>query len=147
VIALVRLYAYSNDARYQQAAEETLECFAGVVDHFGLYAGNYGIALRLFSTPHTQVVVHGNDALADELYRTAISPFSLTKSVVRLRDGQAVSANLPTALAATIPELPAVREGRSVAIICSDFTCQPPISTPEQLRAALSTKHTTSISS
>ncbi len=137
VIALTRLHAYTNDPRYKNASEETLECFAGVVDHFGIYAGNYGVALRHFSTPHTQVVVHGSDAVADELYNAAVAPFALTKSVLRLRDGQAVAANLPPALAESIPHLPAIRQGGSVAVICSDFACQPPITDPAQLERAL----------
>jgi uncharacterized protein YyaL (SSP411 family) len=136
-IAMTRLYWYTNHPTYKDAAEETLETFAGIVDHFGIYAGNYGIALRMFTTPHTQVVVHGNDALADELYKAAVAPFALTKSVVRLRDGQAVAPNLPPALAETIPELPDIKAGKSVAVICSNFTCQPPVTDPTVLGEAI----------
>ena len=136
VTALLRLFAYTNDSKYRDAAEATLECFAGIVDHFGIYAGNYGIALRMFTTPHTQVIVHGSDRLADELYTAATRSFTLTKSVLRLRDG-AVPENLPPALAETIPQIPAVREGRSVAIICSAFACQPPVATVADLEASL----------
>jgi uncharacterized protein YyaL (SSP411 family) len=136
-IALLRLHAYTNDDKYRQAAEETLECFAGVIDHFGIYAGTYGIALRLYTAPHTQVIVHGNDSAADALYAAAVAPFSLTKAVLRLRDGQAAAPNLPAALAESIPQLPAIKGGASVAVICSNFACQPPTSSPDQLAAAL----------
>jgi uncharacterized protein len=138
-IAMTRLYWYTNHPTYKDAAEETLETFAGIVDHFGIYAGNYGVALRMFTTPHTQVVVHGNDALADELEYTARREFALTKSVVRYRDGQAVAPNLPPALAETIPQLPAIEESKSVAVICSAFACQPPIFDPAALSEQLKT--------
>ncbi len=137
VIALMRLFNYSNDSRYKEKAEATLEAFAGVVDHFGVFAATYGIGLRLFSTTHTQVIVLGNDSLADQLHISAIAPFSLTKSVLRFRHSQATAENLPPALAQTIPHLPAVKQAQSVAIICSGFACQPPITSPAQLSAAL----------
>jgi uncharacterized protein YyaL (SSP411 family) len=40
-------------------------------------------------------------------------------------------------LAITIPELPAVKEKRAAAIICSGGACQPPISDPAELTRAL----------
>jgi uncharacterized protein YyaL (SSP411 family) len=136
-IALLRLYAYTHEEKYRETAAATLECFANVADHFGLYAGTYGIALRRYFSPHTQVVIHGSEARADALYAAAVSTFALTRSVLRIRDGQAVPENLPPALAATIPRVPAIQAGESVAVICSDFTCRPPISDPDELREAL----------
>jgi len=44
---------------------------------------------------------------------------------------------LPPVLASTIPELPAVKEQKTVAIICSGTSCQPPISDPAELSRAL----------
>jgi len=49
-----------------------------------------------------------------------------------------VAQNLPAALAETIPELPAIKEGKSVAVVCSGFSCQPPVMDPEQFRQSLS---------
>src|SRR5205085_11081803 len=60
-IALLRLHAYTNDTSYREKAEATLEVFAGVAEQFGIFAGTYGIAATLFSIPHTQVVVIGED--------------------------------------------------------------------------------------
>jgi hypothetical protein len=40
---------------------------------------------------------------------------------------------LPPALAETIPNLPAVKQGKTVAVVCSGFTCQPPVTNPEEL--------------
>ncbi|MEO6120067.1 MAG: thioredoxin domain-containing protein [Terriglobales bacterium] len=136
-IALIRLFHLTNHAAYKDKAEDTLETFAGVVDHFGIYAATYGIALRHLTTPHTQVVIIGSGAQADELYRTAAAPFSFSKSVVRLGEGQAVAPNLPPVLAETIPHLPGVQEKATLAVLCSNFACQPPISSTEELSAAL----------
>ncbi|MCU1285465.1 MAG: hypothetical protein JWO13_1815 [Acidobacteriales bacterium] len=137
IIALMRMYGYTNGGIYKDKAEDTLETFAGVVDHFGIFAATYGIGLRLYLTPEIQVVIIGDDTLANQLHATAIAPFALNKAVIRLREGQAVPQNLPPALAETIPNLPALKEGKSVAIICSGFACQPPIHDPAHLTKAI----------
>jgi uncharacterized protein len=136
-IALTRLYHYTNNEAYKDKAEDTLETFAGVVDHFGIYAATYGIALRLLTSAHTQVVVIGSGEQAEDLYRAASAPFSFSKSVVRLGEGQAVGPNLPPALAETIPNLPGVQSREALAVLCSNFACQPPVTTAKELSAAL----------
>ncbi|HEX6465740.1 MAG TPA: thioredoxin domain-containing protein, partial [Terriglobales bacterium] len=45
VIALLRLHSYTNEKQYRELAESTLEAFAGIIDHFGIFAGTYGLAL------------------------------------------------------------------------------------------------------
>jgi len=136
-IALLRLFGYTNDSRYQVKAEETLEVFAGLAEQYGMFAGTYGIAGIYFSTPHIKVVVVGSDALAERLYAEALAAFALNKAVLRLGDSEAAPQNLPPALAETIPNLPAVQEGRTVAVVCSGFACRPPVSDPEELRRLL----------
>ena len=139
-VALLRLHAWTNENNYRDKAEATLEVFAGMAEQYGMFAGTYGIAAALFSQPHTQVIILESDvhnALARDLERSALSQFALNKSVLRVPISAAVRPNLPPALAETIPNLPAVREGKTCAVVCSNFVCQPPISDPEQLRAAL----------
>jgi uncharacterized protein len=136
-IALLRLHAYTNDAKYRDKAEDTLEVFAGVAEQFGIYAGTYGIAATWLSRPHTQVVVVGEDDKAQALLRAAITPFAVNKSVVHLTDSEAVAQNLPPVLAETAPDLPAVKEKKSVAIVCTNFSCRPPVERPEELSALL----------
>ncbi len=136
-IALLRMHAYTNDAGYRDKAEQTIELFAGMAEQFGLFAATYGIAATLFSTPHTQAVIIGEGTEADRLFAAAIAPFSLTKSVLRLPASEAVAQNLPPALAETIPNLPAVKEGKTVAVVCSDFVCKPPVSNAEELAKML----------
>jgi hypothetical protein len=149
-IALLRLDSYANDgspqgkssngASYRDKAEHTLEVYAGVAGQHGIFAATYGLAVVHFSQPHTQVVVVGNDKVATELYRAAVRPLSLNMSVLHLDTDKAVAQNLPPALAQTIPNLPALREGRSFAVLCSGFTCQPPVFDVRELMQALGTR-------
>jgi len=136
-IALLRLHAYTNDAKYRETAELTLAVFAGAAEQFGIYAGTYGIAATWLSRPHTQVVVVGEDADAAALLQAAIAPFAVNKSVVHLTDSEAVAQNLPPVLAETIPNLPALKENKALAIVCTDFACQPPVESPEELSKVL----------
>jgi uncharacterized protein YyaL (SSP411 family) len=137
-IALLRMHAYTHDQSYRERARQTLEVFAGMADQYGIFAGTYGIAACLFSTPHSQVVVVGSGEPADKLYAAAVAPFALGKSVLRIPgENEAAPQNLPPALAETIPNLPEVKAGKPVAVVCSNFTCQPPISDPGQLSDAL----------
>jgi hypothetical protein len=132
-IALLRLYAYTNDAKYHEKAQQTIAVFAGAAEQFGIYAGTYGIAATWLSRPHTQVVVVGEDGKAAELLEAAIAPFAVNKSVVHLTDSEAVAQNLPPVLAETVPNLPALKAKKSVAIVCTNFACQPPVHDPEEL--------------
>jgi uncharacterized protein YyaL (SSP411 family) len=50
---------------------------------------------------------------------------------------KAVAQNLPPALAATIPNLPALGGGKSFAVVCSGFVCQPPVFDPQELARVL----------
>jgi uncharacterized protein len=136
-IALLRLHAYTNQPGYREKAEQTLELLAGLAGKFGIFAATYGIAAVHFVQPHTQVVILGDDALAEQLYAVAAGFFGFDSAVLKLAPNKAVPQNLPPALAETIPHLPASGEGKSVALVCSGFSCQLPISSPEQLRRSL----------
>jgi hypothetical protein len=134
---MIRLHQYTNDEKYRDAAQKTLECFAGVADHFGIYAGTYAIAMRMFTEPHAQVVIIGDDAAAAEMSSIANRYFRLTRSTLHLGQGQAVAQNLPPAMSETLPNLPGIQEPRSMAVLCANFTCQPPIQSALVLEAAL----------
>jgi uncharacterized protein len=136
-IALLRLHGYTNDASYRDKAEQTLEVYAGVAGQHGIFAATYGLAMVRFIQPHTQVVVVGKDEVAAELYRAAVRPLGLSTAVLRLDADKAVAQNLPPALAETIPNLPALSGGRSFAVVCSEFACQPPIFAAQELARTL----------
>ena len=129
-IALLRLHGYTNAAEYREKAEETLEVFAGVAEQFGIFGATYGIACLGLLQAHAQVVVLGTGERADHLYAAAVAPFALNKSVVRLREMPGPSS-LPPALAETIGNLPAAKG--PTAVVCSNFTCRPPVSDPDEL--------------
>ena len=139
-IALLRLHAYTNQASYRDIAEDTLEAFAGIAEHYGMFASTYAIALDMYLNPHTHVVVAGSGEAAERLVAAALAPFSLNKSVLHLAEGEIVAQMLPPALADTIPNLPAIKEKKTVAVVCSNFTCQPPIGDAAELSKAVSGK-------
>jgi uncharacterized protein YyaL (SSP411 family) len=127
--ALLRLEALNGRADLREKAEDTLEAFAGVVSHFGLYAGTYGLALERFLLPPVQIVVLGEDRIADELEAAATVGYAVNKSVIRLTPAQ-VAGGLPPLLAETLPHL---NLEQSVAVVCKGTACLPPVSGPEEL--------------
>jgi uncharacterized protein YyaL (SSP411 family) len=136
-IALLRLHALSGDLRMHELAEDTLEVFAGVAEKFGIYAGTYGLASVWMARPHIQVIVIGEGREADALYAEALAPFALNKIVLRVKGSASLAASLPPLLAETIAAAPGVSEGRALALLCSGFTCQPPIHAADDLKRAL----------
>jgi uncharacterized protein len=82
-----------------------------------------------------QVCVIGDDAAARRLEAVAMARYAVNKSVIRLRKDQL--ATLPPALAETLPHLPGLKDGGSLAVVCSGNTCQPPVSTADELIEAM----------
>ncbi|MBS1851933.1 MAG: thioredoxin domain-containing protein [Acidobacteria bacterium] len=136
-IALSRLHAYTGEAGQEDKAERTLEILAASAGQYGIYAATYGIAAVHLAEPHAQVVIVGSDEAAAALFRAAMRGAAIGKAVVQLKPEQVVAANLPPLLAQTIPALPGITSGRSVAVVCSGFRCQGPVSTPEELATLL----------
>jgi uncharacterized protein len=136
-IALRRLHHYTGDAAYRDEAEQTLETFAGMAGQFGIFAATYGIAVAHFLENPVQVVVISENEADADLLTAATAAFAFNKTVIRLSANQAVARNLPPALAATIPNLPQLNSGKPFAVLCSGFSCQPPISDAAELRRAL----------
>lgn len=132
---LLRLEGLNGREDYMVAAQETLETFAGVVEHFGLHAATYGIALQRMLQRPIQVCVVGGDADAHRMEAVALARFAINKSVIRLSREQI--SHLPPALAETIPHLPQLQQTGSFAIVCSGNRCQPPVRTVEDLLAVM----------
>ena len=138
-IALIRLEQLSGREDLREKAEDTLENVAGIVEHFGLYAGTYGVALEQFLLPHAQVIVIGSDAdAALALEATATAGYAVNKSVIRLKPEQVRAENLPPALAETLPSLPGIQsDSTAIAVVCRSHACQPPVSNSQALLEAL----------
>jgi uncharacterized protein YyaL (SSP411 family) len=134
---LLRLEALNGREEYAVKALETLETFAGVVEHFGLYAASYGLALQRMVQRAVQVCVIGDDADARRLEAVALARYAVNKSVIRLRRDQL--AELPPMLAETLPYLPGLKDaaGGSLAVVCSSKGCLPPVRTVDELIAAM----------
>jgi uncharacterized protein len=131
---LLRLEALNGREDYAVKALETLETFAGVVEHFGLYAASYGLALQRMVQRSVQVCVIGDDPAARRLEAVALARYAVNKSVIRLRRDQ--MASLPPMLAETLPHLPGLQDG-SVAAVCSSKGCLPPVSSVDELIEAM----------
>jgi len=136
-IALLRLHGCANDASHRDKAEQTLAVFAGVAGQHGIFAATYGLAVMQFVHPHAQVVVVGQDEAAARLARAAVSRANSNTTLLRMSASDVVAQNLPPALAETLPSLPALREGRSFAVVCSGLSCQPPVFDQAELLRAL----------
>jgi uncharacterized protein len=139
-IALLRLHHFTEDAKYRDKADQTLEAFAGAAGQLGIFAATYGIAVSHFLNSPVQLVViaaEGSENEADELAAVANSAYAFNKAVLRLPASQVVVEALPPTLAATLPKLPILHSGESFAVLCSGSSCQPPISSAIELREAL----------
>jgi uncharacterized protein len=144
-IALIRMHAFTNEAKYQQWAQRTLEAFAGIAPQYGMFAATYGLAATLFAHHPAQVVVVGpaDDPAANSLQAVANSVFRFGKSVLRVAPG-ATPTSLPMALRETLPHLP---KDKALALVCSGNSCFPPTSDPDQLKALLAGKPNTAAAS
>jgi len=123
----MRLAELNGRLDFAEKAQETLETFAGVAEHFGLYAATYALALQRLVREPIQVSVIGDDAKAELLQQAALERFAVNKSVARFQQVQ----TLPPVLERTLSRLPAV-EG-SYAVVCSGHTCRPPVTTVDAL--------------
>src|SRR6185437_9892236 len=110
---LTRLSELNGRLDYAEKAQETLETFAGVVEHFGLYAATYALALDRLVREPVQICVVGSDANARASEEAAMRGYAVNRTVVRLPLIEAGS--LPGVLDTTLPRLPKV-EG-SFAVI------------------------------
>ncbi len=134
---LLRLHALNGSDTFRDNAQETLEAFAAIVEHLGLYAATFGLALARLGRPAVQVVIIGEGPAATQMEMMALTRYAVNKTVIRLRPDQVKDqlSNLPPALAETLPNLP--QTDSPIALICSGFTCHPPVTDGESLIAAL----------
>jgi uncharacterized protein YyaL (SSP411 family) len=135
VIVLVRMHAYTGDARYYDFAKKTLETFARVAPQFGMFAATYGLAAILFARHPIQVVITGraDDPAAKALEEAAHRVHRFGKAVLRVTP-ETPLLHLAGALKETLPHLP---PGKALAVVCVGQTCLPPTSDPAQLRSML----------
>jgi len=135
--ALLRLEALSGREDYRAIAEGTLANFAGIVGHFGLYAGSYGLAAERLLIDPVQVVIVGSGPEGDRLEATAVAGFAVNKTVLRIEPSKLVAGELPEALAETLLQVPTPAGTSAWALVCRGRTCLPPVTDAESLLEAL----------
>jgi uncharacterized protein YyaL (SSP411 family) len=135
--ALLRLEALSGRKEFREIAEDTLGSFAGIVEHFGLYAGSYGLALERLLLDPVQVVVVGSGPEAARLEALAVARFAINKTVMRIAPFRLVPGGIPEALEETLLQVPAPAGAEVWALVCRGRTCLPPVTDAEALMEAL----------
>jgi uncharacterized protein YyaL (SSP411 family) len=135
--ALLRLEALSGRSEYREIAEETLASFTGIVEHFGLYAGSYGLALERLLLDPVQVVVIGSGPQAERLVARGVARFAVNKTVMRIDPERLVPRRIPEELAEVLLQVPKPAGAEAWAIVCRGRTCLPPVTVAEALEEAL----------
>jgi hypothetical protein len=135
--ALLRLETLSGRREYREIAEDTLASFAGIMEHFGLYAGSYGLALERLLLDPVQVTVVGSGPEAARMEATAVARFAVNKTVMRIDPRRLVPGGIPEGLADTLLQVPAPDGATAWAIVCRGRACLPPVASAEALLEAL----------
>jgi len=135
VMVLDRLYEYTGERLYREAAEAALEAFAGIAPQYGLFAATYGLATLLHARHPLQIVITGaeDNETAVQLEQSARRYYRFGKAVLRLTPGASVET-LPRGLRDTLPHL---RADEPQAFVCCGGTCLPPVNDPGKLLEAL----------
>jgi uncharacterized protein len=131
-IALLRLYAYTEETGYREKAERTILGFAPLAGKYGIFVATYALAGVRLSQPSEQVLIVGDGSKAEKLFRAATDEFSSTRTVLRYKN-LANTSELPPSLKVTVPQLANIYGDEAVALICSDFVCDTPVSEPTQI--------------
>jgi len=137
--ALLRLEPLAGRQEYRDIAEDTLGSFAGIVEHFGLYAGSYGLALERLLLDPIQVVVVGSGPGAARLEATAVARYAVNKTVMRIAPHRLAAGGVPPALLDTLTAVPTPDGAAAWALVCRGRTCLPPVTDAEALLQALGT--------
>ena len=142
--ALLRYSALAGSARHREAAEAALGVLPGIAARYPRAAGA-GLAVAeawLAGPAEIAVVGPPGDERTRALHQTALHA-APPGAVLALGDGM-VSADNGAASGAAgaeagVPLLAGrgLVNGAPAAYVCRQFTCQAPVTTPEQLREAL----------
>jgi hypothetical protein len=107
------------------------------VEHFGLYAGSYGLAAERLLLDPVQIAIIGSGPEAERLEALAVARFAVNKTVVRIDPARLVPGGLPEGLAETLLEAPRPAGAEAWALVCRGRACLPPAADGEALLRAL----------
>jgi uncharacterized protein len=133
--ALLSYSALAGSARHRAAAEAALGVLPGIAARYPRAAGTgLAVAEALLAGPPEIAVVGGpDDARTRALHQTALYA-APPGAVLALGDGaEAEAASEPVPLLAGR----GLVDGAPAVYVCRQFTCQAPVTTPEQLRELL----------
>ena len=135
---LERLAFLAERPDFREKADRTLDLLASKAGDYGLHAATYGLALAQHLRSSSEIVVIGEPGSPgrEALLRAAYGARGAGKRVLALSRELVARGDLPRGLAATLPNLRV--EDRPMALVCSGSSCQPPVSSVEELARALS---------
>jgi uncharacterized protein YyaL (SSP411 family) len=99
------------------------------------------LALERLLTPPQQVVVVGEDDLADAMEAAAREGYSINKTVLRAPAAVLREGTLPPILKETLTQLPQLQEKASFAVVCQGTHCLPPVHAVAELQLAMTARN------
>jgi uncharacterized protein YyaL (SSP411 family) len=132
---LLRLEGLSGRSEFRRIAEDTLAAFAGVIEHYGLFAGSYGLALERAQLPPMQVAILGQGEPAQQWAAIAGARYAVNKAVLSLLPEAVKRGELPPVLRETLPHVPGLETAAAgvMAVVCRGRTCLPPARTMDEM--------------
>jgi uncharacterized protein YyaL (SSP411 family) len=131
VQVVFRMFVLTNDARYRDAAEKSLVCYAKEMEqHPTAFAGMLA-GLDLFYRGETTCVVAGpKGPETQKLAQAARRLLRPDEAVLVSAQGDGIGQHLM--------EGKSVPDGGAAAFVCQGFACMPPAKTPQELAERLS---------
>jgi uncharacterized protein len=128
--ALIHYAALTGSTVHRQAARAALGVVPAIVARFPRAAGAGLAAAEAIMAGPVEIAIVGpaDDPRTAELHRTALQS-APPGAVLAVGDG--VSAEIPLLAGRGLVD------GAPAAYVCQDFTCQMPVTTPDELRAVL----------
>src|SRR5208337_2206056 len=143
--ALLSYSALTGSARHREAAEAALGALPGIAARYPRAAGA-GLAVAeawLAGPAEIAVVGHPDDGRTRALHQTVLhaappgAVLALGDGAVPAGSGPAGSGPTGSGDAVPLLEGRGLVDGAPAAYVCRRFTCQAPVTTPEQLREVL----------
>jgi uncharacterized protein YyaL (SSP411 family) len=134
VMALLRLHAYTGEERYLAAAQRTLELYAGAMAANPFAFGHLLEAVDRYHRGAQEIVLVGDPASPEfgEWHRLLGSWYLPNRALFAVDPARIDRGFVPPAAAGK-----GQIDGRMTAYVCRNFTCSPPQTSLEGLRAAL----------
>ena len=130
---LDKLYFFTEDASYQEKAEQTLKAFASQVGHLGFFAATYTLALDFHLKGPLKILIVGEDSKALEVLRdTALKTFHPYKVVQVVNAKEVTAAKIDSAIRQVLDTQKDFKQTK--AYVCEGKTCRPPVSDAAALK-------------